>query len=274
MSFDKETANELVPSLQEVTENYYKIKSLLKKTPVISWEGELKDKILGSDAEIFIKLELLQYAGSFKPRGGLTVSQVLSQDEKKNGLVTVSAGNHGISLAYIAKKIGAKATVCLPASANPFRLQKIRELGAETIICEDVHKAFEKAESLKQEKGMFFFHPFEGYGMTLGHGSLALELVEQIPSGFDQIVISVGGGGLCSGVAAGLKQHPLTVGTKIIAVEPEGADALHQSLKVDKTVRLDSRWREIQNLMLTGYYLSPYKISVVSYLRHAGYTPT
>lgn len=238
MAWKTETDQLKIPTVKEVEENYEVIKSHLNLTPVVQWTGDQKDRLLGRSAKVYIKLELFQVAGSFKPRGGLTVASRLSPELLSKGLVTVSAGNHGISTAYLAKQLHTHAKIFLPRSANPYRVEKIKSLGAEVIICNTINQAFESAHKIRSREKRFFFHPFEGYGNALGHASAALELIRQMPTP-DQVLIPVGGGGFCSGISSFLKQHPSTSKTVITGVEPEGAAAMGLSFNENQCIQLE-----------------------------------
>ena len=238
MSWENETTQLKIPSIAEIERNFDSIRSHLNLTPVIQWTGEHKDRLLGKTSQVYIKLELFQVAGSFKPRGGLTVASRLSPDALSRGLVTVSAGNHGISAAYLAKQLKTHAKIFLPRSANHYRVEKIKSFGAEVIICATINEAFEAARLSEADEKRFFFHPFEGYGSTLGNASAALELTQQMPAP-DQVLVPVGGGGFCSGISAYLKQAPSTKHTIITGVEPTGAAGMTKSIAAQSCLKID-----------------------------------
>jgi len=204
---------------------------LVVETPVIQWKTPLTDKLFGAGSEIFIKHELQQKTGTFKPRGALLVMMNLSKAQLKRGVTAVSAGNHAIAVAYAAKVLGASAKIVMKKGANQFRIDKVKALGAEILFADDFHIAFEEAERLQREEGLAFVHPFEGPYTFLGTATCGLEFAEQVAN-LDAMIIGVGGGGLASGFSAALKLVQPTV--KIYGVEPVGADTMFRSFKSGK----------------------------------------
>jgi threonine dehydratase len=143
----------------------------------------------------------------------------------------VSAGNHAISLAYSARQLGSSATVVMPRTANPYRVAVCRELGATVELTDDVHAAFARVHEIAAIEGRTFVHPYEGPRTALGTASVGLEFVEQVRAEggeLDAVLVAIGGGGLSAGVACAVRQA--SPGTRIIGVEPQGADTMHRSL--------------------------------------------
>jgi threonine dehydratase len=195
-------------------------------TPVRRWEDDTVAAALGPGTTVWLKEELFQRTGSFKPRGALTVMLDMSGGALARGVATVSAGNHAMAVAYAARTLGASAKVVMPKTANAFRVQRSRELGAEVILMEDVHQAFQRVQQIVAEEGRTFVHPFEGPLTALGTATLGAELLEQVPD-LDAVIVPIGGGGLCAGVAAAVKlTRPQCL---VYGVEPEGADSMHRS---------------------------------------------
>ena len=186
---------------------------------------------LDNGTEVLAKLEFLQRTGTFKARGALATLQSLPAEEKKNGVTAVSAGNHAIATAFAAKATGTTAKVVMMRSANPSRVASCKSYGAEVVIAEDVHQAFELAQKICDQEGRFFVHPFEGENIALGTGTVGLEVCEQVGD-FDAIVIPVGGGGLIAGISNAVKQ--LRPNVEVIGVEPLGADSMHRSFASGK----------------------------------------
>jgi len=186
---------------------------------------------LDNGTEVLAKLEFLQRTGTFKARGALATLQSLSAETKKNGVTAVSAGNHAIATAFAAKATGTTAKVVMMRSANPSRVASCKSYGAEVVIAEDVHQAFELAQKIRDLEGRFFVHPFEGENIALGTGTVGLEVCEQAEE-FDAIVIPVGGGGLIAGISNAVKQ--LRPDVEVIGVEPMGADSMHRSFASGK----------------------------------------
>jgi threonine dehydratase len=183
-----------------------------------------------------LKLELFQVTGSFKPRGALMVMLDMTGEERDRGVVAVSAGNHAIAVAYAARVVGTTAKVVMPRSANPARVAACRRLHAEVVHVDDVHAAFLEMERIERAEGRLRVHPFEGPKTALGTATLGLELCEQL-SDLDAVVVPIGGGGLCAGVAAAVKQ--LRPRCAVYGVEPEGADSMSRSFAAGRPERID-----------------------------------
>jgi threonine dehydratase len=186
---------------------------------------------LGDGTRVLAKLEFLQRTGTFKARGALATLHSLSADERKFGVTAVSAGNHAIATAFAAQTLGTTAKVVMTRSANPFRVAVCKSYGAEVVIADDVHQAFELVREIRDTENRFFVHPFEGYSVALGTGTVGLEICEQVDD-VDAIVIPVGGGGLIGGISNAVKQ--LRPDVEVIGVEPKGADSMHRSFKSGK----------------------------------------
>lgn len=196
----------------------------LVRTPLMRCAG-LED-LLGHGTAVLGKLEFLQRTGTFKARGALAVLQSLNDMQRVAGVTAVSAGNHAIATAFAAKAVGTSAKVVMISSASPVRVEACRSYGAEVVLVDDVHTAFDAAEEIQRDEGRFFVHPFEGPAVATGTGTLGLEICEQHER-FDAVVVPVGGGGLIAGVANAIKQ--LRPDCEIIGVEPAGADSMHRS---------------------------------------------
>jgi len=201
--------------------------------------GHLRARL--PDSDLYLKLEALQPTGSFKPRAAVLWARSLPGDARARGLVAVSAGNHAMAVAYAAARTDTTAKVVMPASADPMRVEGARGLGAEVVLTENVHAAFAEVERIVQTEGRTFVHPFEGPQVALGVGTIGLELIEQheaIGRPLQAVVIPVGGGGLCAGIAAAVKQ--LSPNTEVFAVEPEGADSMHRSIASGRPESIDA----------------------------------
>lgn len=226
------TADIAVPTLDAIRDNRARLGDLVLTTPVRRLEDEALAQHVGKGTEVWLKEELFQRTGSFKPRGALSVMFDLDAATLARGVVGVSAGNHGISLGYSARVLGTTARVVMPRTANPFRVQVCREFGAEVELVENVHQAFARVDEIVAREGRTFVHPFEGPRTTLGTASVGLEFIEQVAAQggtLDAVIVAVGGGGLSAGVACAVKQA--SPQTSVYAVEPEGADTLHRSMK-------------------------------------------
>jgi threonine dehydratase len=194
---------------------------------VRAWDDPDFARALPAGTRVILKEELFQRTGSFKPRGALAVMLELSGGALARGVTAVSAGNHAIAVAYAAQVTGSTAKVVMPRNASAFRLEKCRALGAEIVLVDDVHVAFTRVKQIEAQEGRTFVHPFEGPRTALGTATLGLELVEQVPD-LEAVIVPIGGGGLCAGVAAAVKlSRPACA---VYGVEPEGADSMRRSL--------------------------------------------
>jgi threonine dehydratase len=168
--------------------------------------------------QLFLKAECLQKTGSFKVRGVLTKLAALSEDEKRRGLITISAGNHGQAVAYAAAAEGVRCVVVMPEYASTAKIDACRGYDAEVIVGGDVHQAFAKARELEEARGLTLVHPYDDPAIIAGQGTIGLEILEDLPEP-DAVVIPYGGGGLTAGIASAVKQ--LRPETKVFTVEPE-----------------------------------------------------
>jgi threonine dehydratase len=213
-------------TIERVRGTRQKLNDFVLETPVWRWQGQEIVDIVGARSEIFLKLELFQHTGSFKPRGALSVMLDLDRAALEQGVTAVSAGNHAIAVAFAARLLGTTAKVVMPKTANPFRVERCRGYGAEVVLVEDVQQAFERVRQIQHEEGRHFVHPFEGPLTALGTATVGLEFCSQVAD-LDAVIIPIGGGGLCAGMAAAIKQ--LQPDCAIYGVEPEGADTMHRS---------------------------------------------
>lgn len=205
------------------------------RTPVVRCAG--LEEWLDDDTVVYGKLEFLQRTGTFKARGALANVLALDDAERAAGITAVSAGNHAIAAAFAARAAGISAKVVMISSANPMRIKACRSYGAEIVMADDAHSAFEEVERIQREEGRAFIHPFEGPGVAAGTGTVGLEICEQVED-FDAVVVAVGGGGLIGGIANAVRQR--RPDCEIYGIEPEGADSLRRSLAAGNAVRLDA----------------------------------
>ncbi len=213
------------PTLDAVRATRARLGDLVLTTPVRRLASPLVERRLGK-TEVVLKEELFQRTGSFKPRGALSVMLDLEPAVLARGVTCVSAGNHAMATAYAAHVLGTTAKVVMPRSANPFRVAGSRELGAEVVLVENVHEAFDRVHQIESTEGRTFVHPFEGPRTALGTATVGLELVEQAGA-LDAVIIPIGGGGLAAGMACAVKQ--LLPRCQVYGVEPTGADSMHRS---------------------------------------------
>jgi len=212
------------PSIEAIVALSDRLQSQIVRTPVIRCVA--LEELAGDGTQIFGKLEFLQHTGTFKARGALAVVSSLSDEQRAAGVTAVSAGNHAIATAFAAHAVGTTAKIVMISTANPARVEACRRYGAELVFVDDIHKAFDEAESIQRDEGRYFVHPFEGQEIATGTGMVGLEICEQCDE-FDAVVVPVGGGGLIGGVSNAIKQ--LRPGSEIIGVEPVGADSMHRS---------------------------------------------
>jgi threonine dehydratase len=224
------------PTLERIRATRERLGDLVDTTPVRLWRDTLLERRLGPGARVLLKEELFQRAGSFKPRGALSVMLDLTPEARARGVTAVSAGNHAMAVAYAAGVLSTTAKVVMPKTANAFRVERCRAMGAMVELVDDVHQAFARVRQIEVEEGRTFVHPFEGPLTILGTATLGLELVEQAGP-LDAVVVPIGGGGLCAGVAAAVKLA--SPQTQVFGVEPEGADSMHRSFAAGSPQAID-----------------------------------
>ena len=202
-----------------------------------------KTKMIHSDVfseesgnQVYIKPENLQRTGSFKLRGAYNKMTKLRVEEKSKGVIASSAGNHAQGVAYAAQKLGIKAVIVMPQHTPLIKVEATKKYGAEVVLHGDVYDdTYKKACELQEKHGYVFIHPFDDEDVIEGQGSIALEVLEELPDA-DVILVPLGGGGLISGVASAAKQMNPKI--KIVGVEPEGAASAIASLESGKVVEL------------------------------------
>ena len=185
---------------------------------------------------VLLKAENLQKTGSFKARGVLNRARALTAEERRRGLITISAGNHAAALAWGAAAEGLQCTVVMPANADPAKVEASAAYGAEIILHGTPHEAFQECFRLRDERGLAFVHPFDDPLIIAGAGTVGLEIISDVPDP-DVVVVPLGGGGLISGVAAAVKQ--LSPRTRVYGVEPVGAACMRRALDAGEVVRLE-----------------------------------
>jgi len=247
----------LEPTLAAIRATRVRLGERVLTTPVRLWQDGALGRVVGQETRVFLKEELFQRTGSFKARGALAVMLELSPEALERGVTAVSAGNHAMAVAYAASVLGTTAKVVMPKSANPFRVEGCRALGATVELVSDVHQAFARVQEIEATESRTFVHPFEGPKTALGTATLGLELVEQV-EGLDAVIVPIGGGGLCAGVAAAVKLA--APGTLVFGVEPEGADSMHRSFAAGSPQAIDAV-RTIAD-SLGAPYAAPYSFGL------------
>ena len=180
----------------------------------------------------------MQYTGAYKVRGAYYKNSTLSEEDRAKGIITASAGNHAQGVAYAAKLYNAKAVIVMPTNTPLIKINRTKSYGAEVVLYGDVYDdACEHALKLAEEHGYTFIHAFNDLDVACGQGSIAMEIIKELPT-VDYILCPIGGGGLCTGVSTLAKM--LNPKIKVIGVEPEGANCMQESLKADHVVSLPS----------------------------------
>ena len=189
-----------------------------------------------SGNKVYLKPENMQYTGAYKVRGAYYKISTMSEDARKKGLITASAGNHAQGVAYAASKYGVPATVVMPTTTPLIKVNRTKGYGAKVVLYGNVYdEACEYAMKLAKEQGLTFVHPFDDLDVATGQGSIAMEIIKELPT-VDYILVPVGGGGLATGVSTLAKL--LNPNIKVIGVEPAGANCLQASIKAGKVTTL------------------------------------
>jgi threonine dehydratase len=189
-----------------------------------------------SGNKVYLKPENMQYTGAYKVRGAYYKISTMSEEARKKGLITASAGNHAQGVAFAAKKYNVPATVVMPTTTPLIKVNRTKGYGAEVILYGNIYdEACEYAMKLAKEKELTFVHPFDDLEVATGQGSIAMEIIKELPT-VDYILVPVGGGGLATGVSTLAKL--LNPNIKVIGVEPAGANCLQESVKAGKVVTL------------------------------------
>lgn len=258
MQTKKQESGEVsIPTLVDIQAAREQLGEMVVETPVWRGRTEALQAAIGAGTEACFKLEALQHAGSFKPRGALMNMFGLSAEQLGRGVTAISAGNHAIAVGYAARALGTSAKVVMMKNASPVRIARCEAYNADILLEEDVHRAFERVHRIEKEEGRFFVHPFEGPLTALGTATVGLELCRQVPE-LDAVIVPIGGGGLCAGVAAAVKQ--MRPACQIFGVEPEGADSMHRSFAAGTPQSID-KVRTIADSLGAPYAL-PYSFAL------------
>ena len=219
-----------LPSLDAIREARERTASVVRHTPMVP----LHEHIGGED--IHLKLETQQAIGSFKIRGVFHAVSVLSDEERAKGVSTVSAGNTAQALAFAARHYGVSSRSLMPDTAPKTKIDAVRAYGGEPVLV-PVAEVFRYLKEHGWEREPYaFIHPWTNRNVMTGHGSLGLEIVDDLP-GVSSVFVPVGGGGLLAGVGAAIKAVEPSV--RLVAVEPEGCPAFHDSLEAGRPVEVD-----------------------------------
>ena len=219
-------------TLDRFEEAYEDVKKVTLETKLIYsdyWSNTTGNKV-------YLKPENLQRTGAYKVRGAYYKITTLTDEERAKGLITASAGNHAQGVAYAAKCYGVKATIVMPTSTPLIKVNRTKALGAEVVLYGNVYdEAYEKAVELAKENGYTMVHPFNDLDVATGQGTIAMEIIKELPT-VDYILVPIGGGGLATGVSTLAKL--LNPKIKVIGVEPAGANCMQKSLEEGHVVTL------------------------------------
>ncbi|HTL96698.1 MAG TPA: threonine/serine dehydratase [Gemmatimonadaceae bacterium] len=215
-----------IPTLHDIRAARERLGERVRETPVWHWHSDAVERVIGARTRVFLKLELFQYTGTFKARGALLNAMALSNEAKNVGVTAVSAGNHAIAVAFAARLVGTTAKVVMTKAANPTRVALCRAYGAEVVLANGVHQAFDTVKRIETDEGRTFIHPFESELTVLGTSTVGFEWCRQAED-LDAVIVPIGGGGLIAGIACAVEQ--MQPRCKIFGVEPQGADGMHRS---------------------------------------------
>ncbi|MBR4832005.1 MAG: threonine ammonia-lyase [Butyrivibrio sp.] len=225
-------ADESKMTLDKFEEAYEDVKKVTLETKLIYsdyWSNATGNKV-------YLKPENLQRTGAYKVRGAYYKITTLTDEERSKGLITASAGNHAQGVAYAAKQYGVKATIVMPTSTPLIKVNRTKALGAEVVLYGNVYdEAYEHAKELAEEFGYTMVHPFDDLDVATGQGTIAMEIIKELPT-VDYILVPIGGGGLATGVSTLAKL--LNPKIKVIGVEPAGANCMQESIKAGHVVTL------------------------------------
>lgn len=200
----------------------------IRTTPVQPLAGPAVEAALPPGTRVTLKLELFQHTGSFKARGALVNTLLLTEAERARGICAISAGNHAIAAAFAARAVGTSAKIVMKEGANAFRVAETRRYGGEIVFEPEFEAAFRRVEAIREKEGRTLVHPFEGLRTAMGTGTLGLEFIEQAPD-LEAVIVPIGGGGLAAGLATAIRAAKPEC--RIYGVEPFGADSMFRSFE-------------------------------------------
>lgn len=218
-------------SIEKVKKAAETLKEVIRKTDLIY------SPYISKNNEIYLKAENLQVTGSFKVRGAYAKIAGLSEQQRKKGIIACSAGNHAQGVALSAQKSGIKSTIFIPSTAPISKIEATRKYGADIKLVDGVYDdAYNESCKFQKETGAEFIHPFDDEDVIAGQGTIALELLEQLPD-IDAVVVPIGGGGLISGIAYTIKT--LKPSCKVYGVQAQGAGSMFHSIELNKRTELE-----------------------------------
>lgn len=226
--------DERMLTLEKFEEAYDEVKKVTLETKLVY--SDYFSKNTGN--KVYFKPENMQFTGAYKLRGAYYKMSTLDKSDLERGIITASAGNHAQGVAYAAQCYGVKATIVMPTTTPLIKVNRTKSYGAEVVLCGDVYdEACAKAYELAEEHGYTFVHPFDDLAVATGQGTIAMEIIKELPL-VDYILVPIGGGGLATGVSTLAKL--LNPKIKVIGVEPAYANCMQESIKAGKVVTLPS----------------------------------
>lgn len=219
-------------TLDKFEQAYERVQKVILPTNLI--HSDYYSELTGN--KVYFKPENMQKTGAYKIRGAYYKISTLTDEERNKGLITASAGNHAQGVAYAAKAYNCKAVIVMPTTTPLIKVNRTKAYGAEVILYGDVYdEACSYALKLAEEKGYTFIHPFDDLDVATGQGSIAMEIIKELPT-VDVILVPIGGGGLATGISTLAKL--LNPNIRVIGVEPAGANCMQESLKAGEVVTL------------------------------------
>ena len=229
----KGTENNMM-TLEKFEEASEVVKKVTNKTKLV--HSAYLSEMTGN--KVYLKPENMQVTGAYKIRGAYYKVSTLPKEERAKGLITASAGNHAQGVAYAAKKFGCRAIIVMPTTTPLIKVNRTKSYGAEVVLYGNVYdEACAYAMDLAEKEGMTFIHPFDDETVATGQGSIAMEILQDLPT-VDIILVPVGGGGLLAGISTLAKL--LNPKIRVIGVEPLGANCMQESLRKGEIVTLPS----------------------------------
>ena len=219
-------------TLADVIAARERVMSFLHRTPLVHSQtlSQMTDTQLG------LKVEAFQRTGSFKSRGALNAVLQLTDEQMRSGLVTLSAGNHGQGIAFAARQVGTKATIFVPKTAVPTKVEAMRNYGADVRFVPNMETVLPYIAEFQAETGARFVSPFDDPHVIAGQGIVALEILEDLPE-VETIVVPAGGGGLLSGILVAIKSQRPDI--RVVGVEPYGANVVRRSLDAGRALQAE-----------------------------------
>lgn len=225
---------EVKPNLQDVVKARSILRNVIRKTP-LDYSNTFSKM---TDCKLYLKLESLQKTGSFKVRGAYVKINSLSKQQKSNGVVAASAGNHGQGVAFASTMQKIPCTIVMPANASPAKVSATRSYGADVVLHGIIYdQSWDKAQQIAEEQGRTLIHAFDDPHVIAGQGTIGLEILEDLPN-LDAIYVPIGGGGLAAGVAIAIKSKKPNV--KVIGVQSKAFPAMKVSLDKGSIVETSS----------------------------------